>query len=109
MTNLVSTVYLVRFQKVRDIYGAESTQMTYARESMKALWDGLLKIADKNKDQRIQLDEWIQVLKSSDPKNQSKWLNEYLIYMFKLFDVSGIVASVLKLLSNTNRLPYCSR
>ncbi len=36
-------------QKVRDIYGADSKQMTYARESMKSLWQGLCAIADTNK------------------------------------------------------------
>lgn len=59
---------------------------------MKALWEGLVAIADKNKDQKIQLDEWITLLKESDPKKQSKWFNDYLIYMFKLFDVSGMKA-----------------
>jgi len=80
--------YLVTRQ-VRDIYGAESDQMKYAKASMKALWDGLISIADKNKDDVISLDEWIDVLKKCDMKNEPKWFNEYLTYMFKLFDVSA--------------------
>lgn len=42
-------------QKVRDIYGAESAQMSYAKESLNALWDGLMQLADKNKDEVITL------------------------------------------------------
>ena len=74
---------------MREIYGAESDQMGYARKSMKALWEGLCKIADTNKDDIVQLDEWITLLKNVDPKNEPKWFNEYLTFMFKLFDVSG--------------------
>lgn len=32
-----------QLQQVRDIYGAQSEQMKYARNSMKALWEGLKK------------------------------------------------------------------
>uniref|UniRef100_A0A914WG74 EF-hand domain-containing protein n=1 Tax=Plectus sambesii TaxID=2011161 RepID=A0A914WG74_9BILA len=80
--------YLV-VRQVRDIYGAESDQMGYARKSMKALWEGLCKMADTNNDQIVSLDEWITLLKGVDPKNEPKWFNEYLTFMFKLFDVSG--------------------
>jgi len=80
--------YLV-VRQVRNIYGAESNQMDYARKSMKALWDGLCKLADTNQDEMISLDEWITLLKSVDPKSEPKWFNDYLTFMFKLFDVSG--------------------
>jgi len=80
--------YLV-VRQVRDIYGSESEQMGYARKSMKALWDGLCKIADTNQDEMISIDEWIALLKSVDPKKEPKWFSDYLSFMFKLFDVSG--------------------
>ena len=50
-----SNDHVIVFQKVRDIYGAESAQMTYAKESLNALWEGLMQLADKNKDEVIQL------------------------------------------------------
>jgi len=76
-------------KKVRDIYGAESQQMDYARKSMKALWEGLCKMADTNHDDIVSLDEWITLLKNVDQKNEPKWFSEYLTFMFKLFDVSA--------------------
>jgi hypothetical protein len=78
-------------KKVRDIYGAESAQMTYAKSSLKALWEGLVNIADKDKNKIITIDEWIQLLKAQDPSNpksEPKWFNDYLTFLFKLFDVS---------------------
>lgn len=64
--------------------------MQYAKETLKALWEGLLTIADKNKDQKISVEEWIQVLLNADVKHEPKWMTDYSTYMFKLFDVSGI-------------------
>lgn len=63
--------------------------MGFARKSMKALWDGLCKVADTNHDEMISLDEWVTLLKGVDPKNEPKWFNEYQTFMFKLFDVSS--------------------
>jgi len=83
-----SDFYLV-IRKVRDIYGAESQQMTYARESLNSLWEGLMQIADKNKDAIVELDEWINLLKSTDGKMEKAWFANYMTYMFKLFDVSA--------------------
>jgi len=80
--------YLVT-RKVRDIYGAESAQMTYAKESLNALWDGLLQLADKDKNEVVTLDEFINALKTTNEKMDSPWFNNYLTYMFKLFDVSA--------------------
>jgi hypothetical protein len=91
-------------QHVRDIYGAQSEQMKYARNSMKALWEGLKKVgcqvcscpecvgvqeADKNNDELITIEEWIQIIRGTDPKHENPWFMEYLTFMFKLFDVSG--------------------
>ncbi len=56
---------------------------------MKALWDGLLKMADLNKDKVITIDEWVHVLEKTDKEHEPAWFNDYLTYMFKLFDVSG--------------------
>jgi len=80
--------YLV-VRQVRDIYGAQSEQMKFARNSMKTLWDALKKEADKNNDELIQVDEWVQILKGTDPKHENPWFLEYMGFMFKLFDVSG--------------------
>jgi len=81
--------YLVT-RYVRDIYGADSDQMKLARSSMKALWDGLVSMGDRNKDDRIQIDEWVDVLKlgSTDIKLEPKWFLDYMTFMFKLMDVS---------------------
>lgn len=79
--------YLV-VRQVRDIYGAQSEQMKYARNTMKALWEGLKKEADKNNDELISLAEWVQILRGTDPKHENPWFMEYLNFMFKLFDVS---------------------
>eukprot|EP01083_Nonionella_stella_P101552 287983_1 len=80
--------YLV-VRQVRDIYGAQSEQMKYARSSMKTLWEALKKEADKNSDELIQVDEWVQILKGTDPKHENPWFLEYMGFMFKLFDVSA--------------------
>jgi len=79
--------YLVN-RHVRDIYGADSEQMSFARESTKALWEGLIQLGDKNKDNKISLDEWIALMKSTEGKD-APWLTEYLKFLFKLFDVSA--------------------
>jgi len=79
--------YLV-VRHVRDIYGAQSEQMKYARNSMKALWEGLKLAADKNNDELITIEEWIQIIRGTDPKHENPWFMEYLTFMFKLFDVS---------------------
>ena len=63
--------------------------MRYARNTMKALWDGLKKEADKNNDELISLVEWVTIIKGTDPKHENPWFMEYLTFMFKLFDVSG--------------------
>jgi len=73
---------------IRDLYGADSEQMGFARNSMKALFDGLLLIGDKNKDQKISLDEWVSLLKHSEGKDL-QWFVDYLTFLFKLFDVSS--------------------
>jgi len=80
--------YLVT-RKVRDIYGAESAQMDYAKESLNALWEGLIQLADKDKNEVITLDEWVNALKSTNGKMESTWFINYMTYMFKLFDVSA--------------------
>lgn len=80
--------FLLTFQKVRDIYGAESVQTGFAKKSLAALWEGLCSIADADKDQLISIDEWIGLLKKTDAKTEPKWFKDYQNFMFKLFDVS---------------------
>jgi len=43
------------------------------------------------KDERVQIEEWVQVLKigADDPKAEPKWFLDYMTFMFKLMDVSG--------------------
>jgi len=79
--------YLV-VHRARNIYGAESVQMGFAKESLAALWEGLCKLADADNDQKITIDEWLSVLDKVDPKNEPQWFNNYSSFMFKLFDVS---------------------
>jgi len=73
---------------VKTIYGADSEQMTLAHGAMNSLWDGLIKLADKNKDQKISLDEWVLMLKLSQGK-EPQWFTDYIVFLFKLFDVSA--------------------
>uniref|UniRef100_A0A915L941 EF-hand domain-containing protein n=1 Tax=Romanomermis culicivorax TaxID=13658 RepID=A0A915L941_ROMCU len=65
--------------------------MGYAKESLKALWLGLLEIADKDNDQRIELQEWLTLMRRTLEMRQSPsgWFEKYGEYMFKLFDVSA--------------------
>lgn len=56
---------------------------------MKALWDGLLTVGDKNSDEKISVDEWVEVLKTTSNNKDVKWFQQYLDFMFKLMDVSG--------------------
>lgn len=79
--------YLI-VRKVRDVYGAESVQTTYAKKTLAALWEGLCQLADVDEDQLISIDEWITLLKNSAARNEKKWFIEYERFMFKLFDVS---------------------
>jgi hypothetical protein len=62
--------------------------MEHARNCLTSLWNGLVELADKNKDEKIEVNEWITVLKSMSPTSQAKWFTDYSNYMFKLFDVS---------------------
>uniref|UniRef100_A0A0N4ZBS5 EF-hand domain-containing protein n=1 Tax=Parastrongyloides trichosuri TaxID=131310 RepID=A0A0N4ZBS5_PARTI len=83
--------YLV-IRQIRDIYGAESVQMSYARSTMEALFTGLCEVADKNNDKLVSLDEWITLLRSAYKKSDEplpKWFDSYQHFMFKLFDVSA--------------------
>uniref|UniRef100_A0A0K0CW61 EF-hand domain-containing protein n=1 Tax=Angiostrongylus cantonensis TaxID=6313 RepID=A0A0K0CW61_ANGCA len=73
---------------VRVIYGAESEQIKFAQNTLAALWEGLCSLADVNEDQLISIDEWVNLLKNADLKNEKKWFNEYKRFMFQLFDVS---------------------
>ena len=34
----------------------------------------------------------MQIIKGTDPKHENPWFMEYLTFMFKLFDVSGVFA-----------------
>uniref|UniRef100_A0A1I7W7D8 EF-hand domain-containing protein n=1 Tax=Heterorhabditis bacteriophora TaxID=37862 RepID=A0A1I7W7D8_HETBA len=75
-------------KKVRDIYGADSVQTEFAKKSLAALWEELCKLADNDEDQLISIEEWIGLLKKTDPKKEPKWFKDYNNFMFKLFDVS---------------------
>ncbi|VDM75661.1 unnamed protein product [Strongylus vulgaris] len=63
-------------------------QTEYAKKTLAALWEGLCKLADADKDQLISIDEWINLLRKSKNNNERKWFDEYERFMFKLFDVS---------------------
>ncbi|KAI1731209.1 calexcitin-1 [Ditylenchus destructor] len=80
--------YLV-VKNTREIYGRDSKQYNYAKESMQALWSGLCKLADSDANELITLDEWIDLLKKVDLKNRTepRWFIQYQDFMFKLFDV----------------------
>uniref|UniRef100_A0A5S6Q8T3 EF-hand domain-containing protein n=1 Tax=Trichuris muris TaxID=70415 RepID=A0A5S6Q8T3_TRIMR len=81
--------YLIT-KRVGSLYGADSEQMTLTRNTMKPLWNKLVALTDINNDKKIQLTEWCELLKQSslNPKVENDWINEYMEFMFKLFDVS---------------------
>uniref|UniRef100_A0A0N5AQ03 EF-hand domain-containing protein n=1 Tax=Syphacia muris TaxID=451379 RepID=A0A0N5AQ03_9BILA len=81
--------YAAGHKKARDIYGADSAQMTFAKSSLAVLWEGLRKTADTNHDDIISQNEWIELLHHTDTEHLPKWLQDYCGYMFKLFDVSA--------------------
>lgn len=58
---------------------------------MEALWQGLCKAADADRDKLISLEEWVGLLRDVMKKHDEhpKWLDDYQCFMFKLFDVSG--------------------
>ena len=64
--------------------------MGYARKTLEALWEGLQRLADSDGDELVTLEEWVHVLKQVDMKNRTepKWFNDYMNFMFKLFNVS---------------------
>uniref|UniRef100_A0A914BXK1 EF-hand domain-containing protein n=1 Tax=Acrobeloides nanus TaxID=290746 RepID=A0A914BXK1_9BILA len=78
-------------RQVRDIYGKESAQNEFAHKTMEALWKGLCRAADSDKNEQISIDEWINLLKPVDIKNRTepKWFDDYNKFMFKLFDVAA--------------------
>ncbi|KRX14532.1 Calexcitin-1 [Trichinella nelsoni] len=57
-----SDFYLIT-KRVGDLYGVDSEQMRLTRKRMQPLWDGLVELADLNKDEKIQLAEWVDFLK----------------------------------------------
>lgn len=50
--------------------------------------DALIKGAITFQDQLITVVEWITLLKTANEKHDEKWFNDYLTFMFRLFDVS---------------------
>ena len=49
--------------------GAPGGPFSYVwTERLQALWDGLKKEADKNSDELISLEEWVQIIKGTDPR-----------------------------------------
>jgi Ca2+-binding EF-hand superfamily protein len=81
--------FYVVTKKVKDIYGADSEQMTLAKSCLHTLWDVLQQKADRNKDKVIDMAEWEDVLKTHDPEHESSWFQKYCQFLFKLFDVSA--------------------
>ena len=65
---------------------------------MKRAFNKALPQADKNADELISLEEWVHIIKGTDPKHENPWFMEYLTFMFKLFDVSGAFEAFCTLL-----------
>ncbi|KRZ35903.1 Calexcitin-1 [Trichinella pseudospiralis] len=80
----------IRIQRVGDLYGVDSEQMRLTRKRMQPLWDGLVELADLNKDEKIQLSEWVDFLKRCEngQNAEMRWIQEYMNFVFQLFDVS---------------------
>lgn len=45
--------------------------------------------ADENKDEKVSIEEWINLLHNTDRSKEDPWFHDYMGFMFKLFDVSG--------------------
>uniref|UniRef100_A0A915JMR1 EF-hand domain-containing protein n=1 Tax=Romanomermis culicivorax TaxID=13658 RepID=A0A915JMR1_ROMCU len=75
--------------RVKQIYGNDSQQTIYATSALKALFQGLIEKADKDNDTRVTTEEFVDLMKTCDPKDNHTWYNDYCISMFKLFDVSS--------------------
>ncbi|KRY34103.1 Calexcitin-1 [Trichinella spiralis] len=84
-----SDFYLIT-KRVGDLYGVDSEQMRLTRKRMQPLWDGLVELADLNKDEKIQLAEWVDFLKRCEngQSAEMRWIQEYMNFIFQLFDVS---------------------
>ncbi|KRZ13503.1 Calexcitin-1, partial [Trichinella zimbabwensis] len=84
-----SDFYLIT-KRVGDLYGVDSEQMRLTRKRMQPLWDGLVELADLNKDEKIQLSEWVDFLKRCEngQSAEMRWIQEYMNFVFQLFDVS---------------------
>ncbi|KAL1240327.1 Calexcitin-1 [Trichinella pseudospiralis] len=84
-----SDFYLIT-KRVGDLYGVDSEQMRLTRKRMQPLWDGLVELADLNKDEKIQLSEWVDFLKRCEngQNAEMRWIQEYMNFVFQLFDVS---------------------
>ena len=82
--------FYIVLRKIREIYGAESKQVGYARKTLDALWEGLQRLADSDGDELVTIEEWIGVLKKVDGKKKDvpKWFSDFKQFMFKLFNVS---------------------
>lgn len=87
--NIENADFFIVLRQARNIYGAQSEQAKYARGAMTKLWDGLRKEADKNKDSKISITEWIDFLAKSSRDKHDGWFTDYEDFIFKLFDVSN--------------------
>lgn len=112
------------FQRVRDVYGADSVQYSYARKSLEALWQGLCKLADSDQDELMfvywftfkftifsikngkliftfvcvfcsSLDEWIDLLKKVDLRDCENEPKWFLDYQAFMFKLFDVSGKTL--------------
>lgn len=58
--------------------------------ALKQIWDGLVSLADTNKDNKVSMDEWCEMWHQAENQDNPHWQKDYLTYMFKLLDSSGL-------------------
>lgn len=87
--DITAADFYIVIRQARNIYGAQSEQAKYAKDAMTKLWEGLKKECDFNHDEKISIEEWVDVLKDTDRTKEDPWFHDYMGFLFKLFDVSG--------------------
>jgi Ca2+-binding EF-hand superfamily protein len=76
--------------RIREVRGADCPIFKTAEKTFEKIWENLVVLADKNKDDKISLDEWKQMWKVlTSSSTGSNWQSDYLNYMFTVLDSSG--------------------
>lgn len=77
-------------QRIREVRGSDCPIFKTAEKTFEKIWENLVVLADKNKDDKISLEEWKQMWKVlTSTSTGCSWQADYLNYMFTVLDSSG--------------------